>query len=110
MARNVYSLRIFASGSLAPGAGLVGPIVPDQYLYVLRDIDVTLRTAAPATLAIYSPIVNAFLCYVPDSALDSSSSFRWRGRQVYGPGERVGFQALSGSWDVMASGYQLTLP
>jgi len=34
----------------------------------------------------------------------------WRGRQVYSPGEQIGFEVVSGTWAIMASGYQLTLP
>lgn len=84
--------------------------MPDGFVYVLRDIDVVLRTAAPATMAVYGPNLGQFLLYIPDSSLGSDSGYHWRGRQVYGVGEQVGFQALSGQWDVMASGYQLTLP
>jgi hypothetical protein len=110
MAQRVYSIRIFATGALAPGAGLVGPVVPAGLVYVLRDVDVWNNASSSAVLLqVFNPVGGALW-----SALDPSqplhSGWAWRGRQVYAEGERVGFESFNGTWSVMASGYQLTLP
>lgn len=110
MARDVYSIRIFATGDLEPAAGVVGPIVPAGLVYIVRDIDVfEFSSVANAELLVYSPVLGPI--YTPTrSASGVPSDWQWRGRQVYNEGEQVGFLSLLGKWAVMASGYQLTLP
>ena len=110
MSRDVYSLRIFSVASLVPATGLVGPIVPSGFIYVVRDIDVVRRsTASGSQLEFFSPTLG-LIAFISDAVLDLAFGWHWRGRQVYSPGERVGFQSVSGTWDITASGYQLTLP
>lgn len=110
MARAVYSLRIFASGGLIPGSGIVGPVVPTGLVYVLRDVDVVELTGATGTaFQLYSQVAEPMWAVVHNAA-GGITQAQWRGRQVYNEGEQVGFQSVSGTWSVAASGYQLTLP
>ena len=110
MARDVYSLRIFATGALTSSAGVVGPIVPAGLVYVLRDVDLFETTGAAGTFAqILSPVAGVLALFA-GQAEPTTRSYPWRGRQVYAVGERVGFEVVSGTWSITASGYQLTLP
>lgn len=110
MARDVYSIRIFAHASLTSAGGTEGPVVPAGLVYVLRDIDIVeLSGSGTAAFQVLNPLAGVLWVYQRASTLDSAYA-GWRGRQVYGPGEQVGFEAASGTWSVMASGYQLTLP
>lgn len=110
MPRAVYSLRIFSSASLTNSAGTVGPLVPDNLIYVVRDIDVQ-RGSSGSTdeLVIFSQTLGVLKNIVP-GMLDAGGNWTWQGRQVYGPGEQVGVHAFVGTWAVAISGYQLTLP
>ena len=111
MAREpVYSLRIFGHAGLTASAGEVGPIVPDQFVYVVRDIDVLERTGAGATLMQVINQTEGPLWEVDGGTTLASRLGQWRGRQVYGPGEKVGFIVTAGEWSIACSGYQLTLP
>lgn len=106
----VYSLRIFAAGGVDAAAGLLGPLVPDAFNYVVRDIDVVERSGSLPAELLFTSQVGALLWVVERNAAGDPIVGQWRGRQVFQPGERVGVQAVSGSWDVAISGYQLTLP
>lgn len=110
MSSNVYSLRIFASGALTNAAGTVGPIVPANFVYVVRDIEAfDSSNSAADELVVFSPVAGVLLNITgPQEA--PFGAHMWRGRQVYGPGEQVGFHAFVGTWSVTCSGYQLTLP
>jgi hypothetical protein len=110
MSRVVYSLRIFATGGLSPGAGTVGPIVPDGLVYVVRDIDVVELTATNGSILEVKNQTLGPLVYFERTAADGLGLGSWRGRQIYNEGEQVGFLALSGQWSIACSGYQLTLP
>lgn len=110
MAQAVYSLRIFAHASLSSAGGLVGPVVPSGFIYVLRDVDVFESSGTrPVTMVVNNPLAGVLVAFEL-AAGTVNGSLPWRGRQIYSPGERVGFQAFSGTWAIMASGYQLTLP
>lgn len=105
----VYSLRIFC-GAVNVASGTVGPIVPPGFIYVLRDVDINTETgAAGDVFTVLSPL-NLNLFIVRTSDPQGGTNRQWRGRQVYSPGEKVGFKSFGGTWDVMASGYQLSLP
>jgi len=110
VAAPVYSIRIFAAGNLTPAAGLVGPVVPDGFVYVLRCIDVVELTGAPVKQMHVINQVGGILWDFQYLSSSTVGDYQWRGRQVYNVGEQVGFQADSGQWSVAASGYQLTLP
>lgn len=110
MARAVYSQRFFAFAGATP-VGPVGPIVPAGFVFVVRDIDAVVRSSGTAQLEILGQVVGQLIALwsYPQSPVPDNN-FEWRGRQVFGVGERVGISVLSGSWDVAISGYQLTLP
>jgi hypothetical protein len=108
--QNVYSLRIFGHASLTSAGGRVGPVVPDGLVYVLRDIDVYELTGAGGTLMnVYNQLEGLLVEWVGGTTAEQRA-FAWRGRQVYAPGEQVGFNVVAGTWAIAASGYQLTLP
>jgi hypothetical protein len=110
MARAVYSLRIFATGALSPGAGTVGPIVPAGLVYVVRDIDAFDDTAgASDNLIVFNQLSGVLISWQGPS-LAANGNYSWRGRQVYNEGEQVAFRAFVGTWAIACSGYQLTLP
>lgn len=110
MSRNVYSLRIFATGGLDVAAGTVGPIVPAGLIYVVRDIDIVDETGAGTDeMVVYGPTGGHVLVLRQGHEI-VGFNYAWRGRQVYAEGERVGFQSIAGTWSVSCSGYQLTLP
>jgi hypothetical protein len=110
VARSVYSLRIFSAGGLTSSAGTVGPVVPAGLVYVLRDIDaVEITGSASAQLEVLSPNFQP-IWFINTANPQIGANFQWRGRQVFNVGEQIGFHAFSGTWSIMASGYQLTLP
>lgn len=110
MAQAVYSLRIFSSAGLSPGAGTVGPIVPAGFVYIVRDIDAFDDTAgATDNLIIFSQTSGVLINWVGPSPA-AAGCYQWRGRQVYNEGEQVALRSFVGTWGVSISGYQLTLP
>lgn len=110
MARDVYSLRIFATASLTAASGTVGPHVPAGFIYVLRDIDVVeISGSGTGVMQVQAQTLGVLWVFQRGSTLASAYG-SWRGRQVYAEGEQVGFTVGSGTWSIAASGYQLTLP
>jgi hypothetical protein len=110
MAQAVYSLRIFATGSLSPPAGTVGPIVPTGLVYIVRDIDAFDDSAGSSdNLVIFNQLGGVLVSWQGPS-IASIGGYQWRGRQVYNEGEQVALRSFVGSWAVAISGYQLTLP
>lgn len=110
MARDVYSIRIFASASLTASSGIVGPVVPADFVYVLRDVDaVELTGSGTGAFQIIAQTLGVLYAFQRGATLASAVA-QWRGRQVYGPGEKVGFEVVTGTWSIAASGYQLSLP
>ena len=106
----VYSLRIFSQGGLLPASGVVGPTVPAGLVYVLRDVDACDATfTAGDEMAFLSPTNNPIVFFRATVSVPGEN-FSWRGRMVFGPGEKIGFESFQGAWNVVASGYQLTLP
>jgi hypothetical protein len=79
-------------------------------VWVLRDIDAVLSAGrGPAELFVWGQALQLLtLLEIQDGQLLNTA--QWRGRQVYNVGERIGFQSATGTWDIAASGYQLTLP
>lgn len=107
---SVYS-TLFLSGNTTGGAPVY--TVPAGFVAILRDVDVYNNSLVFAELfledsefgnTIWRVDNNAF---IPGSSIGSS---QWRGRQVFTEGNGFLFNASSGTWDVRASGYLLTLP
>jgi hypothetical protein len=110
MAQAVYSLRIFASGGLSPGAGTVGPIVPTGLVYIVRDIDAFDDSGGSSdNMVVFNQTLGLLVSWQGPS-LAAAGGYQWRGRQVYNEGEQVGVRSFVGTWSVAISGYQLTLP
>lgn len=109
-AQPVYSIRIFGHASLTSAAGIVGPVVPSGLVYVVRDIDVFNNSAATTDLLNVRNQLLGPLTQFQGGTTVATRIGQWRGRQVYGPGEQVGFQVFAGTWAIACSGYQLTLP
>lgn len=110
MARSVYSLRIFAHAGLTSAGGIVGPTVPADLIYIVRDIDVYESTGVTGTTVFVLNALGGALWSATRSTTPGVGPWSWRGRQVYSPGEQVGFEVISGTWAIAVSGYQLTLP
>lgn len=107
--RTLYSTRIFA-GDVDPAAGLVGPVVPDGFVYVVRDIDLVYHGATnDDELVFYNQALGLLWIVVYTTGL-TSVVWSWRGRQVFASGERVGIQSFGGTWSIAMSGYQLSSP
>jgi hypothetical protein len=110
MAQPVYSQRLYAHASQTSADGTLGPVVPAGFVYVLRDVDLFCSSGLVNDVLWIENQVGGILiqCIVTSSPFNTD--FAWRGRQVYAPGETVGFQVGTGTWAVAASGYALTLP
>lgn len=110
MARVLYSVRLFSSGGLTSLAGTVGPVVPTGLVYVLRDVDaIDVSGTTGHQMELLNPSLTT-LVFFDNTPGAGGPNFQWRGRQVFDEGEQLGFRAFSGTWSVMASGYQLTKP
>lgn len=109
-AQPVYSLRIFGHAGLTNAAGTVGPLVPAGLVYVVRDITVSRDTTGSTDNLIVFNQTEGVLLNIVVGNLDPGNNFQWSGRQVYGPGEQVGFHAFVGTWAIACSGYQLSTP
>lgn len=106
----LYSLPIYVAAAQTSGVGAVGPIVPAGLVYVLRDIDVTEQSDTAGALVIVLNSAGGVLWAAKRETTGELGYYEWRGRQVYTAGEQIVFRVLSGTWDIMASGYQLTNP
>jgi hypothetical protein len=110
VARDVYSIRILATGGLIPSSGVIGPVVPAGVVWVVRDIDAAAAgSTSPSQLLVIAQTLG-ILWNVQLPANVNGGYEGWRGRQIYAEGEQVGVQSLAGQWSVAISGYQLTLP
>lgn len=103
----VYSTQFIARAGLNVN---VGYTVPAGYRAVLRDVDVACATGSGDTRIFFLENPQGGLVWVAIANPESYVSFQWRGRQVYNPGEIITFNPAEGAWDVMGSGYLLTLP
>lgn len=110
MARVVYSQRLFAVQALTNAAGVVGPVVPAGVIWVLRDLDIVVEAGATGNNMGVKNQVGGLLAFFSVGTATPGPNFAWRGRQIYAVGEQIGFEVFSGTWDIAASGYQLTLP
>lgn len=103
---SVYSVQFVALAELTGSHGLD---VPAGYKYILRDVDVVNRSGSAVAFGLVGS-AGQFVWYWDPLYNANALGGQWRGRQVFNPGEQIVFNALSGAWDVTASGYALTLP
>jgi hypothetical protein len=108
MAAPAYSIRIFSAGGLQAAAGTVGPVVPAGRVWVVRCIDaLEITGVAPGQMEVLNPTLQPFW-FCDRSSPQIGANFQWRGRQVFEVGEQIGFHVFSGTWSIMASGYDLS--
>jgi hypothetical protein len=110
LAQQLYSLAIFSEGTIIGSTGVVGPVVPAGFVYVVRDIVAFELTGATGAGLLWNGSADQIIRQWLVTSDSESRNVHWTGRQVYAEGEQVGFQVETGTWNVMASGYQLTLP
>lgn len=100
----VYSVRFVALRNTSGG----GVVVPAGNVAIVRDIDAFFGGGiGGGALNVTGPAGQTF-AWFPFTGLESSV-FQWRGRQVFNPGETIGWTADHGV-DLTISGYLLTLP
>jgi hypothetical protein len=83
--------------------------VPDGSRIILRDVDLWDASGGGGNIFQVFSAAGGVLFAVETDNTVNGRRFQWSGRQVYNPGESIEFQPLVGTWDVQASGYQLTL-
>lgn len=110
MARDVYSIRIFATASLTASSGKVGPVVPPGLVYVVRDIDAYESSGIANANMVLLGQTGGIIWNPTRGSSTGVINPQWRGRQVYQDGEQVAFEVGLGTWSISCSGYQLTLP
>jgi hypothetical protein len=102
----VYSVRLFTALALESEQSIT---CEAGFVTVLRDIDVV----------IYGNTGNAFFAVTGDEGQlvwyienpgGTDTHYQWTGRQVFNPGNNIGFSLSSGSADITVSGYRLYLP
>ena len=106
MARPVYSITIV---DLAPALANNYVVVPDGVRIILRDVDAYEESGTNGTVMSVQNAAGGNLVVFQRTAATPTGPWQWRGRQVYNPGESINFHVFSGTWSVMASGYELTL-
>jgi len=104
--RAVYSVQLMA---LAPALPVNTVVVPDGSRLILRDVDATEQSGATDAVAYVANAASGVLWWLETTHQPIGTSFQWRGRQVFNPGESIVFHVLSGTWGIQMSGYQLTL-
>jgi hypothetical protein len=107
MASTVYSNRLFQALALMASASFT---VPAGFKAVLRDVDVFVYGSTTGqAFSIVGPI-GQIIWNLNIGGPSNGSWHQWSGRQVFGPGEQVFFEATAPGTDVTASGYLLQLP
>jgi hypothetical protein len=104
----VYTIQLYV-GTVVHGSGVVGPVVPAGFVYVLRDVDMQESSGTVGANFSIRNGAGGLLWQKTLVAGDVDASFAWRGRQAYSAGQQIGFRGFSGSWYVAATGYALTV-
>jgi hypothetical protein len=105
--RPVYSVQIFCD-QVQGGGNLI--TCPTGARLVVRCIDAfNLDDVAGNEILFYNP---AHLTWIRfrTTGIAQAADLHWEGRQVINPGETIFIQALSGTWSVWISGYELAVP
>lgn len=103
---SIYSKRLLSAGGLG---GSISETVPSGVIWVVRDIDAVCDSGSDAQFEVHGAggVTFWYAQYVPGNP---DFWFGWRGRQILYAGEILTAVALSESWDVTISGYELTSP
>lgn len=102
---SVYSVQLYEGRNVNDGS----LTVPDGFIWIVRDIDAFFGGGLDGGACNFIGSLGQTFAYFSFTGL-VSSSFSWRGRQVFNPGQTFGFISDRAGVDVTISGYQLTLP
>jgi hypothetical protein len=109
---NVYSSQLASGVGVGAGLSLLGT-VPAGKVWVVRAMACFYSTAISAPLAGFSVPVNdnVALWGVGPLGVAAFTVYRFDGRDVLNPGDELGFYSPdSTDWNIIVSGYSLTLP
>jgi len=101
---SVYSKRLYEGRNVSSGA----LVVPPGVVWVVRDIDAFFGGGVSGGALNVTGTLGQTFAYFPYTGL-VSSSFEWRGRQIFDAGDAWGFVSGAGV-DLTISGYELSLP
>jgi hypothetical protein len=104
----VYSTQLISLAGLI-GSHTYTNTLANQFLVVIRDLDVAVTTPAALTTFVLRGPAGQVMWVVSFPAGVNNYS-QWRGRQVLNPGDTIQVQAGPDAVDVMVSGYNLSLP
>jgi hypothetical protein len=105
--RPVYSVLLYLAGGLT---GLDGFTPVTGAVTVIRDIELCeLSQAGNKQIAIGTPSGGAMGIWNSTAGF-AGSMFHWEGRVVCAQGVQVPIHAISGTWTVWISGYELPTP
>lgn len=107
MSSRLYSTQFIARAGLNVN---VGYTVPEGYRAVLRQVDVACATGAGDNRLFFLENPQGGIIWIAEANPEEYFSDQWQGRQVFNPGDIMTFNPAEGAWDVMGSGYLLTLP
>lgn len=104
---NVYSSQLLF---VSDGGSVEEVTVPGDVVWVVRDIVTTVKTGSDGdSLDLLN--TGAVLYIHTFVASDVQSLIQhWVGHQVVKPGQTLTFEPQAGTWDVLVSGYSLSLP
>lgn len=105
MAR-VYSTRFLTHAGLS---GATSYAVPDGYLAVLRDVIFASMGGDASSCVLLGPSAQQLLV-ATSTGEGNEPAFTWQGRQVWNSAEIIGVEAFDPGWNIMLSGYLLSLP
>lgn len=102
----VYSVRFFSVSSDTTGVATDLYTVPSGSVAIIRDIDLIAVDGGTNQISFRNQATSEAL--VIFTATGPLVSIPWRGRQVFNPGETMGYFIVAGSWFLTGSGYLLT--
>jgi hypothetical protein len=106
LAERVYSTQFIVAVGLT---GTSSFACPSGFRMIVRDVDCYSDSVASAgDLFVRNPAGGTI--FWQHVGVGVQQIGQWRGRQVFDPGDVLAVVATGTSWDVMVSGYLLTLP
>jgi hypothetical protein len=105
----LYSTKFYEAFYVPAGSASSGP-VPDGFVWVVRDIDLTTGGEIYAYLGGISIFTDVggplYQVYAPGAY--GASYYAWRGRQVLEAGDRITLATADSVWIARISGYTLS--
>lgn len=99
----VYTKRLGAFSAETSGLVTLGT-VPAGKVWIVRDVDATLTGGSIGQMETIVAGVAVFSVFI---ATSEGETFPWRGRQPLTAGETLEAYITSGTWDLLAAGYEL---